>query len=115
VFKKIVGLVLLSQASMSAYSAEFSKEGKVIDLLLRTGDESHALLYVSGLTSAGNCFRYRDHVAISIPKDDKASSRFSMLLAAHMASKNVHVKLNDTKVTSTGACIIQDLRLDKSF
>lgn len=108
-------ILIFALVSGFAYGAEYSKEGKVADVLIRTGDEHYAILYISGLTDAGDCYTYRDHVAIAIPSDDEANARFAMVLALKMADKSVHVKINDTFKTSDGLCIVQDIRLSKSF
>lgn len=100
--------------SQVANAGLYAYEGKVADVLLRTNSDFYAVFYVAGFHEAGSCRTFRDHVIIGIPKDDLAEERFSMLMALHMADKNVHVLVDDLK-QSNDSCEIQDLRLDKSF
>ena len=113
--KTIIIFISLMLFSVTAVAGQYAKKGKVIDVLVRTDSEHYAILYVDGFTQAGSCRTFSDHVIISLPDDEKSNIRYSMLLAAHMADKNVHVTLNDAKKTSDGSCIVQDLRLNKEF
>ena len=90
------------------------RQGKVADLLLRTGLSHYAILYIEGFGSVEGCGKHRDHVVIAIPDDDKAEQRYGMLLAAYMAGKELHVSIDPSK-KEEGFCIIQDLRLNSKF
>ena len=111
--KKIV-VIFLFVCSNSAISEVIWTQGKVVDILLRTDADFFAVFYLDGVTEAGSCNTHRDHVIITIPKDDLTEPRYSMLLALHFSGGEAHVMLDDQKLLNDN-CVIQDLRLNRNF
>lgn len=113
-FKRLLFFILIV-ASTGTHAVQYAQEGRVADLLLRTGADYDGVLYVSGFSAAGSCRTWRNHVVIAMPDDEKSEARFSMILALKLADQNVHVRVDDTKKLSDGTCILQDIRLDSDF
>ena len=107
-------LILLSPM---AYSAPYSGEGKIEDILIRRSLDAFAIIYVNGFSTAGSCPKYgaKDLVILSLKNDEYAQAIYSMALAARMGDKPVKIIVDDSGTDGNGNCVIKDIRLNTSF
>lgn len=104
VFMKKIILILgvtLNFCSL-ANAAYYSATGKVVKLRSHELDLSINWFTVEGFTSAGNCSHKENGlIKIQLFDNERGDKQFSMLLAAKMSGKEVHVNVKESSSSTT--------------
>lgn len=113
--KEFICAALLAVFSFKVYAAQFYPSGKVSGILIHDqgSNAGGPLIKIQGFAAATACTKDGDgEVYLAIENNEFGKMQFSLAVAAYMAGTVVHTKLDDTKKSASGHCLLGRISVD---
>lgn len=113
--KKYIFSLALAIFAFDVCAVQFYPSGKVSGVLVHDqgSNAGGPLIKIQGFTAATACTKDGDgEVYLAIENNEFGKMQFSLAVAAYMAGTVVHTKLDDTKKSASGHCLLGRISVD---